>query len=67
MANQNRFDIGAFARAKKVAKEEATKLALDKSNELKALKNKCEELDNEISATKIKVGLHTRLNNNTAL
>ena len=40
MANQNRFGIGAFAHAKNVAKEEATKLALDKSNELKALKKK---------------------------
>ena len=51
----SRFDIGAFARAKKLAKDEASKVALNKSNELKSINDKCEQLDNEITAAKLKV------------
>ena len=67
MENQNHFNIRALACAKKVEKEEETKLALDKFEELRTLKNKREELDNKNSATKIKVGRHTSLNNNCTL
>ena len=52
---RSRFNIAAFARAKKFAKDKGTKVALNKSNELKSINDQCEQLDNEITAAKLKV------------
>ena len=54
---RGRFNIGAYAKTKKVAKEKAISFALAKSKELTNVQNKCQDLENKISAAKIKVWL----------
>ena len=57
---QGRFNIGAFARAKRLAKEEAIGRAVSKCTELQFVKTscaeRCAEIENEIHALKVKVG-----------
>ena len=50
---KGRFNIGAFARAKRLAKEEAIGRAISKCTELQSV---CAEMENEIHALKVKVG-----------
>ena len=54
-AKKGRFDIGAFAKAKRLAKEEATATALSKCSDLQSIKKRCLELEDEIHAVKRKV------------
>ena len=53
------FNIGAFARAKRLPKEEATANAVSKSTQLQTIKENlaesCAEIENEILALKRKV------------
>lgn len=55
-----RFNIGAYAKAKKIAKEKANATALAKSKELTNILNKCQDLEEKISQAKLKVYLCSR-------
>ena len=59
-ARKGRFNIGSFARAKRLAKEEAIASAVSKCTELQSIKEscaeRCAEVENEIHALKLKVG-----------
>lgn len=66
-ARKARFNIGSFARAKRLAKEAAVVSAVSKCTELQSIKEswveRCAEVENEIHALKLKVGyfrLHGR-------
>ena len=59
-ARKGRFNIGSFARAKRLAKEEVIASAVSKCTELQSIKKSwarsCAEVENEIHALKFKVG-----------
>lgn len=52
---KGRFNIAAFARAKKIAKEELTGVAVKKSEEISKLKDNCSHLEKEIASVKHEV------------
>ena len=62
---RGRFNIGAFARAKRLAKEQATAVAVSKNKQLQTIKTNleesCAEIESEIHTLKRKVGHCRRL------
>ena len=54
---RGRFNIGAYAKAKRIAKEKANSTALAKSQELTKVLDSCRNLEDKISAAKVKVQL----------